>query len=325
MTPDASAGGTQGGRFTLLRDAIVCPFAHEGPVSMRMGVFGAQGSVLADSLLQRHYAMVGRPTEGPPVPEADAPVVTGPALYAGPLFNHYGHFLLESLARLWLSRVFPDRKLVWSVAAGRYRAKLRPWQLALIRLLGAREDCHLVWRPQRFADLALGSVGYRIQDRFERHHAAFLGRVPRRLPAAGTGEKLWLSRSGIEGGGGTAVALEKRLADLGWTVFQPEAHLLDVQLERLATADRIAGEEGSALHSLALLSGTEGLRVDIFARDPEKPPHKQNGNFETIARVKELDQRFHICAADRVLTRSGSQVEKAPLPTDAYLDLLSAA
>jgi hypothetical protein len=54
-------------------------------------------------------------------------------LYLGPLFNHYGRVLLESLARIWyLSEVDPSTKVVFSFA----QEILAPWVFRLLSLFG---------------------------------------------------------------------------------------------------------------------------------------------------------------------------------------------
>ena len=94
----------------------VMPYRRRGKYDM--GVFDASGSCIPESLLRRTYMKgrertVGRPVDFGPASSQHE----GPAIYLGPLMDGFGHFLLESLARAWLSEQHPDMPLVWSCRA----------------------------------------------------------------------------------------------------------------------------------------------------------------------------------------------------------------
>ena len=56
----------------------------------------------------------------------------------------FGHFLLESLARAWLSEQHPEMPLVWSCKAAQpsqevnEKDPLKSWQKDILKLLGVR-------------------------------------------------------------------------------------------------------------------------------------------------------------------------------------------
>ena len=109
--------------------------------------------------------------------------------------------------------------------------------------------------PVWFEHLIIPDAGYKIQKYFHPAHAEFLAVVPHEpVP----GRKLWLSRSKLPFLQNKSMpAVESRLADLGWTIIYPETLSISEQMANIATSERIAGEQGSALHSIIFLDGQE--------------------------------------------------------------------
>ena len=62
-------------------------------------------------------------------------------------------------------------------------------------------------------------------------------------------------------------------------------------MAHVAGAERIAGEQGSALHSIVLLDRPKDLRVDFFLRDPSRQDGLYNRNYDTIAAAKGITQK----------------------------------
>ena len=87
------------------------PYAHpRRHTAFRMGVLDADGRIVRGSLLQRSYGPVGF------APDPPASVGSDPrsVVFAGHLSYHFGHFILESLSRLWFAAQHPERPIVWA-------------------------------------------------------------------------------------------------------------------------------------------------------------------------------------------------------------------
>lgn len=131
-----------------------------------------------------------------------------------------------------------------------------------------------------------------IKDFFHPEQARFLETAgPEYRPESGL--KVWLSRSRLPGRVDQEKTqnLEARLAASGWTIVWPEEMSIDAQLDLLSRCERVAGEEGSAFHTLLLLPNLNRLRVDIAARSTEI---KQM--YWEIARIKGFEQHEHTVA-----------------------------
>lgn len=329
--PPEAAGRPSAPRPLGLREvaqATVLPWRPgEQAGTLEMGVIDARGHVLRDTLIRRAYVNGAESQMGYPGPLDPAPETTRPgtAIYAGPCLRHFGHFLLEGLARAWAIVRHPELPVVWSAAADpEDDAGGDPgsdgWRAALVELLGLRNEMILARRPMRFERLLVPDPGYRIQHYCHPEHAAALGVVEHRPEP---GRKLWLARTRLEQLQNLSIpAVETRLADLGWRVIAPETLTIPEQMAELARAGRVAGELGSQLHPLLLLKAPAGLRVDVFLRDPARPSEACNRNYATIAAAKGLDQRLHRMASEVVLRQRGGQVEKLSTDLGEYFRAL---
>jgi len=252
-----------------VRDALVAPVLSEG--RMASGVFRNDGSFVEASrtLLSR-----GRLTDTPPCPDpARARALTGRYLFAGLARDHFGHFLLESLGRLWavptLDRA-PDGILFLPRGAERPLGPLVCQHAALLDalcpglpLLATTEPLkveHLIVPEQAFGHQALITA----TPAFRRFLRA---RLEAAFPVEGP-ERLYVSRSRLRGAeklvDGEA-RIEKLMRKAGYEIFHPERHDIATQIARYRAARWLVGPDGSAFH-LAACVVAPGTRVGLIQR-----------------------------------------------------------
>lgn len=294
-----------------LADATVVPTHRDGEV-LRGGLLVAGRGTLRpvpESLLRRG----GRPHIHEARPEAvpgGRPRIEGPVLFAGHLFDSYGHFLLESLQRLWACRDRPDLPILWSNAV-----PSRPWQRDLLELLGIRNPIiDLGGQATDLGRVVLPAEGMQIRGFLLPEHRRFLGRVE---VEARSGAKVWMSRSRLPPDRGQVAedgAIETGLAERGWVVFHPQEHPLRRQIEVFGAARRVAGWSASALHTVLLLRSFDG-RLDVLARGEALNP-----NFAIIAEAMGFDQRAHELPL-RLLGGKGSKRRWSVRPEDVFAAL----
>ena len=302
----------------LIKNSVVYPTIRVAshPGKLLMGVYDENDEYVEDTVLKRRSG-----EQGAPVPRELFPVVTvsdaPEAIYGGPLYFHFGHFLLESLARAWYASQHPDLPFVWAGAHTWQRSELRGWQREILDILEITNPTWIIADPARFEVLHVPDLGYRYDDRFHPEHAAFLGRYEG--PAQVRHRRLWLSRS--KTGGKVrdlnAEPTERRLAHAGWTIAHPETLSMRQQLDHLARAEIVAGEEGSAFHALMLLKDVSAKKFHIIRRHgPEHP------NMHTIGDARQVDQSFHSLEREWVLRAQGRVVSKLTPNSSEILDLL---
>jgi hypothetical protein len=92
----------------LVKNSVVYPTIRVAshPGKLLMGVYDGDDNYVDDTALSRRSGEQGAPVPRdlfPVVADSDAPE----AIYAGTLYFHFGHFLLERLARAWCAHRIP--------------------------------------------------------------------------------------------------------------------------------------------------------------------------------------------------------------------------
>ena len=211
--------------------------------------------------------------------------------YAAFKNDHYGHFLLESLSRLYRARISPTKNIIW-LRMHHARKEFRPWQKEILKLLGLDDFNHIVIdEATRVKKLYLPDPGYIISNTFTDEHCNFLSVYNKKIKKK---KKLWLSRSRVDAGWVNEVEIEGILKNNGWEIFVPEEHSVQEQLDTILSAELVAGTEGSAFHALILADNPQ-CKVIIFSRRASDAVNggKINDNYTLIASVKKLDQTVY--------------------------------
>lgn len=246
----------------LVRDALVLPVepgVRPGH-AFAMGIRDAAGAPVPEGAFLRE----GRDlADAPPRPPARR--LAGRHIYAGVLFQHFGHALVEGLSRAWALRDAAHRDLppLWLRRGDRLGAPMR----GLLDLLGIGAPPEgVVTEPVLVAELLVPAQGAEFGGAMHPAQAAALGAVA--YGPVRAGRRVWLSRRAlpahlarIEG----EDEVEALLTEAGWEVLAPETLPLPMQLAALAGAARIAGFMGSAFHLLLLFDHVPA-RVSLVTR-----------------------------------------------------------
>ncbi|MEL7012177.1 MAG: glycosyltransferase 61 family protein, partial [Pseudomonadota bacterium] len=232
-----------------LQNALVLPIEKRS--STTCGVVRTDGSF-------RHMSrtlLSGARLSGVPEmkDEPFAEMQLGRWMFAGLGRHHFGHFLVETLIRLWAAGyyrdeldgivVIPNRGIDFSLAIDR---RFGPF----LSLLTDGLAVHLPTHPTRYETLLLPSPGFGPQGWitgtpiFRREIRA---RVAARVRPQGENQKLYISRTQLQKDG-KLVDQEAKIEDLmrkaGYEIFYPEQHSIVDQLSRYMTAKTIVGAEG---------------------------------------------------------------------------------
>ena len=253
----ARADGPFHHHLARLSDAYVVPErSHDARL--------ASGVLLADRTycdLSRGWIRAGKampePKLSPTEPITDLP---GRHLFAGHFRGHFGHFLVESTARLWALDHVPDRYdsilyLPYRGETGQITRAIEA-QAGFFRLMGIETPVHTHATTLRVEELHVPELGFGWLDRYAgspayRHFMQ--DRLNAAVPAEGC-DKLYISRARLNpqrGGVLCEVAIEQNLARLGYDIFHPEKHPLEVQIARYKAARQVIALDGSALHLAA--------------------------------------------------------------------------
>lgn len=243
----------------------------------------ADGKIIPQSVLLRY----GKPVFNLSQPAPAQKTIKEKAVYAGILFNHYGHFVLESLSRAWYFKSRPQLPLAWVPVV--LTDELKEWQKEILDILGIKNKIIFVNQPTAFEKLVVPEAGFSIPGNvFLKEQMKTLAAV-KNVPLDKE-KKVWLSRSSLKNGLGSILnerGLEAILKNQGWIIYHPEQHSVREQLTTMAAAGRLAGIDGSAFHSLLFLKDYRG-KIDIFARSP-----KIVKTLGVTAKKKQFNQTGH--------------------------------
>ncbi len=261
--PDPAGGWSRA--IARVPSALVVPPATSALVQA-CGVLDAQGHFCAGSATWRGLRATMVAPGAVPAPVAH---LAGRHLWCGQLWSHFGHFLCESLSRLWAldhlggdlpdSLVFvPKRPVTADEAAAPVpgNAALMRFQRDCLDLLGLAIPVTLIDRPTTVEELIVPGQGFGLGaiSTATPEFRAFIGArfAPGVAPAGG--ERLYLSRSALGGREGGALLedrLEENLARAGYEIYHPQHHLIAEQVARYRGARAVVGLDGSAFHLFA--------------------------------------------------------------------------
>jgi capsular polysaccharide biosynthesis protein len=209
------------------------------------------------------------------------PYLEDTILYGGIVYNHFGHFLIESICRLWAYDYFKKYNLKigfyapWGKPRYLYRNNFvnqvfRGFNIPLDKIYFLDRPLRLkqvIVPSQRYGFDHLGQPDHEFLEFIRSFHFDF------GLPKAFAGaEKIYVSRSKLPISAGRPVAseiFEKYLAANGYQILHPEQYTLYQQLSILKNAQKIIFCDGSAVHSCILIPDlTAQVAVISRRRDP---------------------------------------------------------
>ncbi|MEP5730992.1 MAG: FkbM family methyltransferase [Sulfitobacter sp.] len=263
----------QGGwtnQITTLENAYVVPPTEQGFVQ-RAGVLDADGSYHSGGALWRNGRSL---TTKPQMPQEDIPLRKGTWLWGGVSWMHFGHFLTESMARLWaLDHLDRDIDgILFIPKRSRNGSTVVDFQEDLIAAMGSDKQMICLGAPEQVERLIVPGQGFGLGlmiTATSEFRDAVSKRFGKAIPADGP-KKLYISRSRLPAGRGTLIGeteLEAHLEADGYTIYHPEKHDIKHQIATYKAAKKVIAAEGSALHMLAMVAD-KNTDVAIIVRRP---------------------------------------------------------
>jgi len=298
------------------RDVILVPWGENVPGGARRaaGLFDAESRFLPEGHCWRYP---GAPITVPPVPPAETGEVErlhGRWLFGGLFYGHFGHFLVESTARLWAHDTvgkldgivfYPKQKLTHERRLYRHMTGFfKVSGLGDLKIRAPQSPVvidEVITPPPGFGmnEMMAGSPEFRAWARND------LGRD---IAPEGA-EAVYVSRARLPSKRGSILLedrLEALMAAAGYAIFHPQEAPIDRQIAQWKAARRIVGLDGSALH-LAAMVAQPGAQVALINRGPSQNIADYILQFERFAgitplRVEALDGYYHP-AGRRVVKR----------------------
>ncbi|SPF78900.1 hypothetical protein ALP8811_02833 [Aliiroseovarius pelagivivens] len=259
-------------KIDVLDNALVVP-PPKGDANrsvQKSGVLDADGNFVANSITWRNTNQINLE---PPMPAAEDIVeLKGRYMFAGPLFGHFGHFLVESICRFWAVDQLRDKidGVVWVP-----KFQNRPQHVLnvfkpLSEMLGIDVPLFNIEDPTRVEKLYVPQQGFGMFDMIEGapEFRDFVNRISDHAPAPKGPEKIYVSRTQLPPQRGSILGekfLEEKLEAEGYVPFHPQKHNFQEQIEAYRAARYIVSTDCSPLH-LAALVGDADQKVACIAR-----------------------------------------------------------
>lgn len=225
----------------------------------------------------------------------------GMAAYGGIIFNHYGHFLLESLSRYWYLKnfsgdIFFHYPYISSPGVHNFNERLLSWQKEVLSSLFVDiSRLHIITQTVQFSKLIVPSPGFVLREWCEKQQTDALKIFGEKIKTSTLSlsniqsyDKLWLSRSSLTYG---LIAgekeFEKALEKENFLIVKPEKLSVTEQIKLYHQAKLICGFIGSAFHTLIL---ADDIKAKVFHF--KRINGNINNNYKFIVEAKGINAEF---------------------------------
>ena len=270
-----------------LENAVIVPPTEQNFVQ-EAGVLHSDGHYCSTGALWRNGRAL---TVRPKMPEGDLKERKGTWLWGGLLWMHFGHFLVESTARLWALDNLdePIEGILFAPKRPRNGSEVHAFQHEFARLMGIDVPIISLDAPTRVERLIVPGQGFGLGSMIEgtqNYRDAIARNFAKDIKADGP-DKIYISRSQLPSGRGSLIGedeLETHLAADGYTIFHPQKHDLTSQIATYKAARHIIAAEGSALHLLALVAQAD-QQVAIVVRRPSNATEQLKKHLKSFAGI----------------------------------------
>ena len=236
-------------RPIVVQDGIIYPYEHKQGDNILLnygGVTDATGKYIKESALERHYGKIvsGIQKRIRSPKKSDEKVV-----YLGVFFNHYGHFLLESLSRLSYALKKDDCDIKYAYIGD--FALFEPYK-TMLSLVGIEEaDLIKITEPTQFKEVVIPLPSYRIADYISEDYTSIIERIKSSLRANKKYKKIYLSRGKYDDGKTFGEKqIEATFRRNGYKIIFPEKLPITEQISMMMGCDTVAGITGSHMHNV---------------------------------------------------------------------------
>lgn len=230
--------------------------------------------------------------------------IAGRHLWGGQVNPHFGHFISETVARLW---AFKDSGAESVLFIGHHE-KMRsfaPYQLDLFRAMGIDVPVTIVAEPTEVEELVVPGQGFGLAE-MGRGIDAFLEmmrRMAERVEPAGP-ERIYISRTltGARPRVFVESLIESNLEAQGYTIYHPQHATIAEQLAQYRAATHVIGLDGSAFHLFGFVARPDARAAVILRRNTRAYVTMENHLSRAMDRAPDI---INVLLADWVLPEVG--------------------
>jgi Glycosyltransferase 61 len=197
--------------------------------------------------------------------------LVGRSLYLGLTHYHYGHFLVETISRLWPYNS-EDIRLFEHILLLPLNGHVPVFVTDFFALLGVADRVRVISEPTHLDRVSVAAPAVAYPGQVHKVLQNLCALLEGTYDVRTTDQPLFLSRTALTPGHHRVVVgeslIETAVKRQGFRIFYPEQSTLLEQLNALRNHRTIVGYAGSALHTMLLTGG----RKTVFAYSARKVP-----------------------------------------------------
>ncbi|MEO8531246.1 MAG: glycosyltransferase family 61 protein [Deltaproteobacteria bacterium] len=264
--PQVDSGWSR--EIVTLKNALIAPPVDSG-TAQQCGIYTEAGEWCPHGATWRGWKPMMSPYATPPEVQNK---IAGRHVFCGQIWAHFGHWMAESMSRLWALDHLDEKPdgLIFMVKRPRRGATVHSYQKAFLDALGIDLPITIVFEATKVEELIVPGQGFGLgsiisgtpEFRDFMHGRLGKGDVPEGA------RKLYVSRSALGGKMGGLLletVLEDNLRAAGYEIYHPQQHSLADQIAAYRAADMVLGPDGSALHLLGFVARPE-QKIGVILR-----------------------------------------------------------
>ena len=224
-------------------------------------------------------------------------------VYCGYLVNHWGHFLVEAVTRLWyaLEQDPTVDKYVFFVDKGEERTVKGNYK-AFFQLLNIWDKLELVNTPTTYREVIVPEISFQCMKFYSPKYLAIFDAIADNVtvdPSWERFDKIYFTRSQFAGNNNYEFGLEA-FDDFyrrnGYAVLAPEKLPLEQMIYLIRGASEVASMSGSTPHNM--LFASNGQKLTILERLVTNDDHQVCVNQMRQLSVTPIDANFQLYTVD---------------------------
>lgn len=260
------------GDIELVENGFVVPSDPANKTrQQRSGVLTADGRFVENSISwddSEHFT-----NSAPDLPAGEVAELKGTWMFGGIVFGHFGHFIVETMARVWALAELEDKIdgiIFTPKIVGDRPSRALTVYADLLASFGVKVPTTVVYAPTRVERLYVPRQGFGTRDLIKgsaKFRDWMKTRVAQDVKPAGA-DRIYISRTKLPPMRGGLIGerlLEQYLEAEGYQMFHPQVETQNAQVGQYKAARKIISVDCSPLHLVGYV-GDEGQRVAIVTR-----------------------------------------------------------
>lgn len=289
-------------KFEIIENGIISP--GDIPQIWNSCVFTPEGlpvSYAVEGLPSSHVAENKYSMESRAISAGEIKYPGKRVLYAGYLYPHWGHFLMDSLPQLWgaFSDEFPEFDKIIFTAPENWDDSIHANITEALRLSGLYDKIEIISHPARYASVIVPEKGIVACERVSNEALTVFDTIVKNAMEGESGceygKKIFLSRHAFTKANRNEPGsewLDAFFASNGFDIIYPEKKGIAELIRIIRNADIVATLSGTIPHNM--IFAREGQKLWIIEKSPLVNKYQEGVNLSRRLDVTGVDANAQI-------------------------------